>query len=166
MPTNNPFMPGSAVPTSVTPSTPSSGAAPMPGQVITGPMEFEVDLTNVQDGLVIPDGMYRLRCIDLEQTVSKQGNPTFVWTFTITEGAQAGKDFKMWTAVTPAAMWKVAETVIALGVGQTGQVVKFKRADVLNRECGALIEVDEYNGRTSSKISRVVSMTEYTQATK
>ena len=159
---SNPFIPGSTVEPVV--STPTVNGAPMPGQAIAGPVEFEVDLTGMQDGLTIPDGLYHMRCIDLEQTVSKQGNPTFVWTFTVVDGPQAGKDFKMWTAVTPAAMWKVAETVIALGVGQTGQVVKFKRNDVLNRECGAMVSADEYNGRTSSKITRVITMTDYTEA--
>ena len=61
---------------------------------------------------------------------------------------------------TPAAMWKVAETVIALGIGQTGTTVKFKRTDVIGKECGALIEQTEYNGNTRSQISRVMTLAE------
>jgi hypothetical protein len=67
---------------------------------------------------------------------------------------------KSWTAITPAAMWKVAETVIALGVGQAGQVVKFKRSDVLNKLCGLVVEEDEYNGKKTSRVKTVIPVSE------
>jgi hypothetical protein len=57
-------------------------------------------------------------------------------------------------------MWKVGEVVQALGIGQTGQVVKFKRSDVVNRECGAVIEMQEYNGNERSSISKVISLSD------
>lgn len=160
MNTNNPFMPTPG--TAGGPGTPAAG--PTPGQGLSD--GFEVDLTNVQGGFTIPDGLYRMRCLDVQQEVSKSGNPMFVWDFAIVDGDQAGKDFRLWTAITPAAMWKVAETVVALGVGQTGQVVKFGRADVVNKECGALMEQDDYNGNTSSKISKVIPLQEYLDSLK
>jgi hypothetical protein len=148
----NPFIPD-------TMNTPNS-APFVPGG--TAPNEsFEVDLTDVQEqSYAIPDGSYRAKCIDVIQDVSKSGNPMFVWEFEITEGKYTGRTFKSWTAITPAAMWKVAETVIALGVGQNGQVVKFKRGDVINKECGIVMEQDEYNGKPTSRISRVISLKE------
>lgn len=143
---NNPFIPNSN--TSPTANSTALNDA------------FEVDLSSVSDGYSIPEGTYEAKCIDVQQEVSKSGNPMFVWEFEITKGNHAGRTFKSWTAITPAAMWKVAETVIALGVGQQGQVVKFKRGDVLNKPCGIVIESDEYNGKETSKISRVVSLRE------
>jgi hypothetical protein len=120
-----------------------------------------VDLTNVEEqSYAIPDGSYKAKCIDVTQEVSKSGNPMFVWQFELTEGKYAGKQFKSWTAITPAAMWKVAETVIALGVGQNGQVVKFKRGDVIGKLCGLVMEQDEYNGKLTSRVSRVISLEE------
>lgn len=153
MPNNNPFMPGA----------PSN--APMPGASPTTQADnFEVDLTEVSDGFTIPDGNYKVKCIDIDQSVSKGGNPMFVWTFEIIEGNHKGFQSKVFTAITPAAMWKVAETVIALGVGQTGSVVKFKRADVLNKECGAVFEKTEYNGQERSQISKVISLKELAES--
>jgi hypothetical protein len=155
MATNNPFMPAPA------------GNVPMPGAPMGGSMadSFEVDLTNVEDnGFSIPDGNYKVKCIDVEQSVSKGGNPMFVWTFEVSEGDYAGFQSKVFTAITPAAMWKVAETVIALGVGQTGSVVKFKRTDVVGKECGALIEKTEYNGQSRSQISKVISLKELAES--
>lgn len=153
--TNNPFMPTGGAPAPM----------PTPAGSSTGADNFEVDLTNVQsNGFNIPDGLYKVRCTEVEQNVSKGGNPMFVWTFQICEGDHAGFEGKVFTAITPAAMWKVAETVQALGVGQTGEVVKFKRSDVIGKECGAQIELTEYNGQERSQISKVISLAELAQA--
>lgn len=155
--TNNPFMPNAT-------PTPNTNI-PMPGSpAVSGPESFEIDLTNVQDNFKVPDGLYRVRCQDVEQSVSKGGNPMFVWTFAVAEGDFTGREFKVFTALTPAAMWKVAETVMALGVGQQGQVVKFKRSDVVGKDCGALIEENEYNGQTRSQISRVMTLKELAES--
>ena len=156
---NNPFIaPGAPAP------TPSS-AAPMPGSsVAMGSDSFEVDLSEVKSQFVIPDGIYKVKCIEVEQTVSKGGTPMFAWTFEVSSGEHAGFQSKVFTALTPAAMWKVAETVEALGVGQQGQVVKFKRSDVVNKECGALFETSDYNGQSRSSISRVMTLQEMAEA--
>lgn len=158
MATNNPFIPNGTVTHAPMPGAP----APMPGQSTARANDaFEVDLTNIEgQSYAIPDGTYKAKCIDVTQDVSKSGNPMFVWQFELVEGQYAGRQFKSWTAITPAAMWKVAETVIALGVGQNGQVVKFKRGDVIGKLCGLVMEQDEYNGKPTSRISRVISLQE------
>lgn len=158
MANNNPFMP-----------TPGANApapsSPMPGSSVPmGSDNFSIDLTEVKSNFVIPDGTYKMKCIEIEQTVSKGGNPMFVWTFEVSEGEHIGFQSKVFTAITPAAMWKVAETVEALGVGQTGHVVNFKRSDVINKECGAIIEQDEYNGQARSQITRVISLKELAES--
>lgn len=155
---NNPFIPGGNA---------APAPMPMPGaSQATNNDNFEVDLTGVEagGGFVVPDGVYKVRCMNVEQSVSKGGNPMFVWDFEISEGPKAGFKSKVFTAITPAAMWKVAETVIALGVGQQGSVVKFKRSDVLGKECGALFETSEYNGQNRSQISRVMTLAEMAEA--
>ena len=159
MTNNNPFMPGPGA------SAPNPASSPMPGaSVPMGSDNFEVDLSEVTSGFTIPDGVYKVKCTEIEQTVSKGGNPMFAWTFEVSGGPHTGFQSKVFTALTPAAMWKVAETVEALGVGQTGQVVKFKRSDVLNKECGAMFETTDYNGQTRSQISRLMSIKEMNEA--
>lgn len=140
---------------------PQATTAPLPntGSATNADM-FEVDLSEVSTSSAIPEGTYKVRCIEVEQSVSQSGNPMFIWTFTIIEGEYQGKDYKVYTVTTPSALWKVAEVVTALGVGQSGQVVKFKRSDVLNKECGAVIEDSEYQGTTRSQISRVIPLSE------
>lgn len=154
--TNNPFMTGMNPPASTPlPGTPGGNYASD---------SFEVDLSGVTGGFTIPDGNYRVKCTNVEQTISQSGNPMFVWDFEVSEGKYLGFQSKVFTAITPAAMWKVAETVIALGVGQTGAVVKFKRSDVIGKECGALIEQSDYKGNTRSQISRVMSLKELAES--
>lgn len=160
MANNNPFMPtpGAAAPTPIN--------TPMPGntRASSGADSFEVDLTEVQNSFTIPDGNYRLKCVDIEQQVSKGGNPMFVWSLEVSAGQHIGFQGKVFTAITPAAMWKVAETVKAFGVGQEGQVVKFKRSDVIGKECGGYIEKTEYNGQERSQIQRVFTLQELAEA--
>lgn len=160
MQNNNPFMPqpqmsGASATTGST--MPGTGAGSMMDN-------YEVDLTGVTNGFTIPDGNYKVVCTDIEQSVSKGGNPMFVWSFEVSEGQYTGFQSKVFTAITPAAMWKVAETVEALGVGQTGTKVKFNRTDVLNKECGALIEKSEYNGQERSQITRVMTLKELAES--
>jgi len=155
---NNPFI-------SAGPATAQPMNTPLPGTPSVSSNDFEVDLTDVQDnGFIIPDGNYKVKCTNVEQTVSKSGNPMFVWDFEICEGDHTGFQSKVFTAITPAAMWKVAETVKALGVGQTGEVVKFKRTDVVGKICGAMFEQREYNGNVNSQISKILSLKELAES--
>ena len=141
---------------------PAPGPASAPSAPATD--EFAVDLTDVESSGLMPDGTYRVKCVNVEQSVSKGGNPMFVWDFEVVGGtAYDGRILKVFTAITPAAMWKVAETVVALGIGQTGSVVKFKRSDVIGKECGAVVEETEYNGTKRSQIQRVMSLAEMAQ---
>lgn len=155
----NPFLTPNGAPVGMPSGAPVGMPVPGPGAPV-GSDSFEVDLTNVQNGFIIPEGKYEMICTEVEQGVSKSGNPQFIWTFQIASGELKGREFKSFTAITPAAMWKVAETVQALGVGQTGEVVKFKRSDVINKHCGALIETTEYNGQERSQITKVMSLAE------
>lgn len=173
--TANPFIPGSSTPlpgagtpnpTPVTPGTPAPGGAPAPAPTMPGASNndsFEIDLTQAGG---VPDGVYKMRCIDIEQSVSSSGNPMFVWSFVIIEGDYQGTNFKYYTAMTPAAMWKVAEAVQALGVGKSGEVVKFKKSDVLNKDCGAVVESQEYKEQKRPSINKLVSLTEYAELKK
>jgi len=153
-------MPGSAPMPGGAPATPTQApqaiSAPMPG--VPGSnlaTVYDVDLTDVDSAFVIPDGDYVVSCVDIEQSISQAQNPMIIWTFAIKDGEHKGKEFKSFTALTAAAMWKVAETVAALGIGSVGTKVKFTRPDVVGRECIAKIEVGEYKSQKRSQIANV-----------
>lgn len=154
---NNPFIPQQQemeLPFTTTGETPMPhNSPPMPGG---SDQSFEVDLTGVNTGFVIPDGEYIVVLVDVEQGVSKADNPQYIWTFEVVDHPQHnGWELKVFTALTPAAMWKVAETVEALGIGATGQTIRFNRSDVVGRRCRAYVQEQEYNDQVRSQITKL-----------
>lgn len=138
------------------PSTPGKPATPFgkPGK------EDEFFLEAMPEeggGLRIPKGKYVGRLIDAAKDVAKSsGNPMWVFFFAITEGPHAGRDFRIYAALTPQAMWKVAEVLNALGLGvEPGEPVRFVKKDAIGIGVTMVLEDDEYNGRDTSKLVRV-----------
>jgi len=162
---SNPFIPGGSkaktTPKEETVVEEVKNVTPLPGKgsAINNDV-FDVDLTDVENNFLIPDSLYLVKCIDLEQGVSSSGNPQYIWSFTILDGEFSGREFKLWTALTPAAMWKVAEVVVALGIGETGKAVRFRKSDVIGKTCVASIEQSEYKNQLRSSIQRVMTLAE------
>jgi len=120
--------------------------------------EFLVNLSEAPTGggYLIPDGDYPAVLVDLRKGFSKSGNPQWIWTFAIMSGEHAGKEFPLFTAIIPSALWKVAETVEALGLGKGGTVSKFTKSEALSRRCIISIRKDTYNGQERSSIAKVL----------
>ena len=116
---------------------------------------FEIDLSEQTDGMILPEGEYLGKVIDIEKTTSKAGNPMWVWTFTIVDGKYSGMEFKLFTALTPAALWKLSETLMALGIGGPGEKVKFEPKEVLNTLAVLHLVEDEYNGKKRNSLDKI-----------
>ena len=116
--------------------------------------DFSVDGLDEVSSFYVPPNKYRAKVIELTKEVSKQGNPMWVWTFAIVHGDQSGKELKVWTALTAAALWKLVEVLDALKLGHVDGKAKFKKNDVINKECYIVVEDSEYNGRKTSTISQ------------
>ena len=131
---------------------------PMPGKPNGGLADgFEVYQGFEYDDMKIPDGLYRIKCVDVEQSLSSLGGPAYTWIFEVTGGSYDGSVLKLCTAISPANMWRVAEVIQALGIEQQDPVIRFKKADVVGRECGALVRNKSCNGRSVSVITRIMS---------
>lgn len=123
-----------------------------------GDDDFEVDLPEQdEDGggkdFSVPEGEYLARCIALTKDISKKGNTMWVWDFSIATGKYQGKEFKTYTALTPAAMWKLTEVCVALGLSKGGERAKFKKSDAIGKYAVISLEDDEYNGTKKSTIA-------------
>lgn len=120
--------------------------------------EFSVDLSEASTGggYLVPDGDYPAVLVDLRKGFSKNGNPQWVWTFAIMNGGHAGKEFPLFTAIIPSALWKVAEIVEALGLGKGGAMSKFTKSEALSRRCVISIRKSTYNGQERSSIAKVL----------
>ena len=123
--------------------------------------DFEIEMPT--NKARVGKGKHIAKLISVEKEVSKEkddgsgGNPMWTWTFVVVEGPYAGEELKVWTALTPTAMWKVGEVLNALGLGtEPGQKVSFKRADAIGRLCVLNVTEDEFDGRPTSKVAAVL----------
>lgn len=121
---------------------------------------FETDLPENEDDYRVPEGEYLGECTNLFSDVSEAGNKMWVWQFKTRHDKFGGREFRVYTALTPAAMWKVTEVVEALGLGQSGKRAKFKKEDAIGKMALLQIVDDEYKGVKRSNISRVLPVPE------
>ncbi len=153
---NNPFIPNEKqleLPFTMGSETPMPHNTPSTGET------FEIDLSGVPTGYTIPNGEYTVELMNVEQGVSKSDNPQYIWYFEVVDHPQhSGWELRVFTALTPAAMWKVAETVEALGLTGQGNTIRFKRSDVVGKRCRAVVEEQEYNGTVRSQISKLMRL--------
>lgn len=119
---------------------------------------FDLTAEGVELGeeTITPEGEYVGKCVDVTKGMSKAGNPMWIWDFTIVEGSYAGEDFRLHTAITPAALWKLTETLAAMGlVDEAGKPIKFSKGDVINTLVTMEIVPDEYNGRKKASLNKI-----------
>lgn len=109
--------------------------------------DFDVDLSGASTGNDI-SGQFILKLLDVKSSTSKNGNPMWVWDWAIVSGANgddrhAGRQLTSYTALTDAALWKVEEHGVSLGLCNQGERLVFKRSDAVGRMVIADIEMKE-----------------------
>ncbi len=124
--------------------------------------DFEVNLGKV--GGRPPAGSAIVELAQIKKQVSQSGNPMWVFEFKIIEYRQVdgegeasdwiGEVLPVFCALTPNAMWKLAETVGALGIDVPAddRVARFKSEDVIGVQALAALKHTEFNGRETTSI--------------
>jgi len=109
-----------------------------------------------ESGKIPADDQYIGRCLGFIQEESKKsGNPMLTWTFTMEEGDFIGMDFTLWTPMTANAMWKLADTLTALGVKwEPGVPLSLRSKDVKN--VLVRMKIVDYEGRDRSKLQTIL----------
>lgn len=122
-----------------------------------GADEFVADLTGVEErGFAhVPAGWYLAEVAKITSKINSKGNPQWVWAFLITDGEHAGTTITAFTVLTPKAMWKVAEFVAPLGLGQAGGEARFSSERAVGRRCKILLADDDYNDEMRSIVKKV-----------
>lgn len=126
------------------------------GGIVGGDFEATVDVRRAPEGICL----VQLMNVTAERSKSS-GNRMWVWEFAIRkylDPADVGEDFngeivKVFTALSKSAMWKLEETLKALGVpiGEGG-AVKFSKEQVLGVVCKAAIKHSVYNDKPQVNI--------------
>ncbi len=94
----------------------------------------------------------------LKKEAKSSGNPMWVFTASITEGEYRGMDFDLFCPLTPNALWKLADTLAALGIKfSAGQPVSFKRSDIIGVGCRLVIK-DDRNQDGTREVSRLAGL--------
>ena len=106
---------------------------------------FEVQMDVADERSKPNPGDYQAKLTDLEKGHSRAGNPMWIWHFSLTGGPHSGHSYRYYTAVTPAAMWKVTEVVTALGLSEDGRQAKFTRSDALGKPVTLQLVEESYN---------------------
>lgn len=133
-----------------------AGAPPPPSGRVVDNNNFEADFTGVQSQGVIPPGSYPMYVSNLERSTSQAGNPMLVWEFTIFGEQYTGRTFRIYAALTAAAMWKLQEVMEACGVQATG-AVRWSRDDVLNTIVDGVINTTTYEEKERSNLDKVLA---------
>jgi len=106
------------------------------------------------------EGTFVFKLIDAQKDVSQSGNPMIIWSFMLDDPKAEesnGGTYNLYTALTPAALWKCKEVLIALGETESTLSGKFSLnpSRYINKRVLGELEVQEYNGRERSQLSNV-----------
>jgi hypothetical protein len=121
----------------------------------------EVDFTGVEvsggGGFHIPEGEYGMKVDSVNKGVSSNDNDQLEWIFKGTEGKAKGKTFYFYTPLIEQALWKLRQTLEALGVEVPDSAMDIDLDELEGLECTGEVIDDEYKGKTRSKLDKIVS---------
>lgn len=99
----------------------------------------------------VTDGEHTATVVGIEDKVSKQGNPMYMWSFLIKEGKRE-VEIRDWTVRTKDQLWKLGKLLSALGIPVIAGRIRFSRKSVVGKRLIVKTKNEEYEGRASSKV--------------
>jgi hypothetical protein len=121
---------------------------------------IEVDFSDVESGggggFHIPEGEYGVIVDSAEVGISSNDNEQIEWHFKGTDGKAKGKLFYFYTPLVEQALWKLRQTLEGLGVEVPDSVMDVDLDELEGLEGTAVVEDDEYQGKTRSKLAAIV----------
>ena len=117
---------------------------------------IEVDFTDVEvgggGGFHIPEGEYGMIVESVKTGTSSNDNEQLEWIFKGTEGKAKGKSFYFYTPLVEQALWKLRQTLEALGVEVPDSAMDIDLDELEGLECVGNVVDDEYKGKERSKL--------------
>ncbi len=119
-------------------------------------MVLRIDFSQVPELEVIPTGVYPAVITHVELRESKSGpDPYLNWTFEITHPEYLGRKVWLITGLGVRALWKLRETLEALGIESAG-AIDFDPEAVVGRRCLVVVSQEVYNGVTRNRVDSVL----------
>lgn len=102
----------------------------------------------------VPEGDYAVKCKGAELgKSSEKETPGIMVTYVITAPKQyKGKVLRDRLWLSDAALWRVRQTLEAMGIAVPSKKVKINPKSMVGKECAVTVEDDEYEGKIRSNI--------------
>ena len=122
--------------------------------------KITLDMTGVESSSLIPEGDYTIQVAKVEKTVAESsGKPTLKWEFQITDEGKSGKLYYN-TSLQPQALFNLKNLLLCLGVPVPNGKLELDLDDLIDRECGATVSHEVYDGKKKSRISDIFPLEE------
>ena len=115
-----------------------------------------IDFSNVDSLTAIPSGRYSAVVVDVEEKISdSSGHPYYSWTFEVTSGEFKGR--KLWnnTSLQEQALWKLKETLEALGI-DCSKKVEFQESAMAGLRCDLIVGIRVYDEKDRNDVKQIL----------
>lgn len=106
-------------------------------------MTIKIDFSGIKSLELLPVGIYKVMVTDAKENEGKT-YPYITWEFTIIDGAYEGRKLWMNTSLSPKALFKLKEMLIALGVQAAilQSEFAFEPQDLIDRTATAVVSTE------------------------
>lgn len=123
-----------------------------------------LDFTNVKERSFnskhLPEGDYPAKVIKVEDDISKNDNPMWVFTLAITGGRGKGASYPYRCTLDAQSLWKVRNIATACGINVAKKKINFDPNKLVGKACGITLVDGEYNEKPRSEIDAVIPLSE------
>lgn len=131
------------------------------------PAKRVLDFTNVKDSSGInpthvPLGDYKLKIVSVTEGNSKANNPQ--WVFVLQSLTLKSATYPYYCTLEEKSLWKLRNLLLAAGLNVPKKRVNVDPARLVNKEIGATLEPEEYEGKWKSIVTAVFPADEVTES--
>ncbi len=118
---------------------------------------LRIDFSQVPEVEPLPTGIYPAVVTGIEVRDSKSGpDPYLNWTFDIAAPEFLGRKVWLITGLGVKALWKLRETLAALGETDLEGPVNLDLEKYMGKRCQVIVSQEVYNGQTRNRVDSVL----------
>ncbi len=133
-----------------------------------GPGAWEIPIPDGAEFGGLPPGTYLSKCIEEpKESLSSKGEPQTEFQLAVSDPdypEYEGREGRYWCSRKPKAWWNITQTLDAMGVAyeidKEKKIFRFDPMDCVGAICKTVWAEQTFEGRTRSRIQRIISATE------
>lgn len=119
-----------------------------------GKKSISVDFSGVESGgRAVPDGIYFLTSVSVEEKESGEGNPYLAWEWKVADGKHKGATIYDNTSLQPQALWRLKTLLEVAGREVAEKAMELDLDDLVGLEIQAEITNEEYQGKQKPRVT-------------